>query len=73
MDDRGRTDRVTFLSNPNPNPNPNLSLYLHANIRSIDTLPTFKRHLNFHLFQSAFTSSHPMPAPQICSHDFGAI
>ena len=64
MDDRGRTDRVTFLSNPNPNPNPNLSLYLHANIRSIDTLSTFKRQVNFHLFQSAFTSS---------SHDFGAI
>ena len=28
---------------------------LPAHIRSIDTLSTVKRHLNFHLFQSAFT------------------
>ena len=28
---------------------------LPAHIRSIDTLSTFKRHLKFHLFQSAFT------------------
>ena len=28
---------------------------LPAQIRSIDTLTTFKRHLKFHLFQSAFT------------------
>jgi len=28
---------------------------LPAHIRSIDTLSTFKRHLNFHLFQSAVT------------------
>jgi len=27
---------------------------LHAHIRSIDTLSTFKRHLKFHIFQSAF-------------------
>ena len=40
---------------------------LPAHIRSIDTLSTFKRHLKFHLFQPA---SHPVPAPQIRSHDF---
>jgi len=28
---------------------------LPAHIRSIDTLSTFKRHLKFHIFQSAFT------------------
>ena len=28
---------------------------LPAHIRSIDTLSTFKRHVKFHLFQSAFT------------------
>jgi len=28
---------------------------LPSHIRSIDTLSTFKRHLKFHLFQSAFT------------------
>ena len=30
---------------------------LPAHIRSIDTLSTFKRHLKFHRFQSAFTLS----------------
>ena len=43
---------------------------LLAHIGSIDTLSTFKRHLNFHLFQSAcIPSSHPVPAPQIRSCD----
>jgi len=30
---------------------------LTAHIRSVDTLPTFKRHLKLYLFQSAFQSS----------------
>ena len=34
---------------------PSTSNSLPAHIRSIDTLSTFKRHLKFHLFQSAFT------------------
>ena len=43
---------------------------LPAHIRSIDTLYTFKRHQKFHLYQSALPSSHPVPVPQIRSHDF---
>ena len=44
---------------------------LPVHIRSIDTLSTVKRHLKFHLFQSAFAvQSCYVPAPQIRSHDF---
>jgi len=44
---------------------------LPAHIRSIDTISTFKRHLKFHLFPSLpLPSSHPVPAPQIRSHEF---
>jgi len=39
-------------------------------MHSIDTLSTFKHHLKFCLFLSAFTSRYPVPAPQIRSHDF---
>ena len=47
---------------------------LSAHIRSIDTISTFKRHLKFHLFPSLpLPSSHPVPAPQIRSHNFDAI
>jgi len=45
---------------------PSIWNFLPARVRSIDTLSTFKRHLKFHLFQS----SHPVPAPQIRSHEF---
>jgi len=41
---------------------------LPAHIRSIDTLSTFKRHLKFHLFQSAFTvQSSCASAPDLFS------
>ena len=43
---------------------------LPAHIRSIDTLSTFKRHLNSISSSLPLPSSHPVPAPQIRSHDF---
>ena len=39
--------------------------WLSEHIRRINSQSTFKRQVKFHPFQSAFPSSHPVPAPKI--------